>query len=509
MHLASGRALLGALALLPAAVAAGLPPSSPTGPAAAAFVLPEDHRTLARTTSYAQMASFLGSVDGKGPVSVSVAGRSREGRDLFVVRVARGPAPRWRVLFYAQQHGDEVSGKDALLYLIRDAARRPEAFPDDVELRVLPMVNPDGAEAGTRRNAAKADLNRDHLTLEEPETQALHRVFRSFRPHLAVDGHEFTRDPEDWRVRGLVKWSDVTMDGLCNPLFAPELVATALRHVGEAAAAEAKAGHRFLRYWVGGVPPLEEQRHSAPDLDGGLNAAGAYGALSFIVEAAVTRAGGTPHADLGRRVDAYLVLFRRFLSKEARPDSDLAAIEAARARPLPAFLPTNYFWGNAGPAVVDFPVLDLATGRERKVATPNLMSTMVVKRSVPAPRAYAVGPEAAAAFRELFARHGLAFEEVSAPQTVTAERATLLRVEEEFDELYGRYEGRQVVSLSSPAEAELPAGSLLVPLEGPDAPRAALLLEPASLYGLYQYPAYRALVGAGGTVPVLRVVGGR
>ena len=42
-----------------------------------------------------------------------------------------------------------------------------------------------------------------------------------------------------------------------------------------------------------------------------------------------------------------------------------------------------------------------------------------------------------------------------------------------------------------------------------DAMRAALLLEPSALYGLYQYPKYRALVGADGAIPVLRVVGER
>jgi hypothetical protein len=494
--------------VLAGAMAAPAVPTLAAGASsAAAYVLPEDHRTLARSTTYPEMASFLRDVDGKGPVSVSIAGKSRQGRDLFVVRLSRGGAPRWKVLFYAQQHGDEVSGKDALLYLIRDAARDPESFPADVELRVLPMVNPDGAEAGTRRNGANADLNRDHVTLEEPETQALHRLFRSFRPHLAVDAHEFTRDPEDWRRRGIVKWSDITMDGLCNPLFSPDLVAAALRRVEEAAGAEAKAGHRFLRYWVGGVPPRDEQRHSAPDLDGGLNAAGSYGALSFIIEAAVTRAGGKESADLGRRVDAYLVLLRRFLTKEARPDADLEAVERARRRPLPPFLPTNYFWGSAGPTLAEFPVLDAATGKETKVATPNLMSTMVVKRSVPTPLGYAILPEAAAVFRELLGRHGIPFEEVREARPATVERATLVRVEEEFDDLYGRYEGRQVVTLAPEAKADLAAGSLIVPLEGEAAMRAALLLEPSSLYGLFQYPRYRALVGKDGALPLVRVVG--
>src|SRR5450755_3007266 len=162
-------------------------------------VLPEDHRRLEKTTSYAQMETFLRSVDGRGPVRVSVEGRTAQGRAIYLVHLttaAPGATPAWKVLFYAQQHGDEISGKDALLFLVRDIAAKPSLLPKDVDLWILPMMNPDGAEAGTRRNAAGADLNRDHIALEQPETQALHRVVRRLRPHVAVDSHEFGRDPK-------------------------------------------------------------------------------------------------------------------------------------------------------------------------------------------------------------------------------------------------------------------------------------------------------------------------
>ena len=45
-----------------------------------------------------------------------------------------------------------------------------------------------------------------------------------------------------------------------------------------------------------------------------------------------------------------------------------------------------------------------------------------------------------------------------------------------------------------------PAGSRLAALA------ARPVLEPASLYGLYQYPRFKALAGKDGTLPVLRVV---
>ncbi|MBP7148716.1 MAG: hypothetical protein KBD01_14375 [Acidobacteria bacterium] len=474
--------------------------------AAAAQPLPENPRELTATVSYPRLQEFLRTIDGQGPVTVAVEGQTAQGRSLYLVHAARGAAPRFRILFYAQQHGDEVSGKDALLFLLRDIARDPALLPADVDLWVFPMMNPDGAEAGTRRNAAGADLNRDHIVLEQPETQALHRVARRVRPHLAVDCHEFLRDSDERRERGWLAWPDITMDSLNNPLFDPAVIAAAQRWVDESAAVEAAAGHPFLRYSVGGLPPDDEQRHSAPDIDSGLNAIGMYGGMSFIIEAAARRGADTPANELASRIDAYRVLLGRFVREAAQRAADFAAVEAARERSLPAFLPTNYLWVNPGLTVTEFPVLERATGRTLLIPTPNMMTTMAVKKSVPTPLAYAVEPAAAGEFAALLDRHGIPFERLAGPRTVTAERATLLRVENEFDEIYSRYEGRQIVRRERPATEELPAGTLWVPLRGEAALRAALVLEPSSMYGLYQYPRFRKLVPADGAIPVLRIV---
>ena len=483
-------------------IAAGVPALAAVP---AAGVLPDDHRTLSATTTFSAMEAFLATLPAGGAATVTVEGRSAVGRALYLVHLQGSPAASWRVLLYAQQHGDEVSGKDALLYLIRDAVRSPETLPADVDLWIMPMVNPDGAEAGTRRNGAGADLNRDHIVLDQPETQALHRVARRLRPHVAVDCHEFSRDSEEWRARGWTKWPDITMDGLNNPLFDADVVAAAARRVEAAAGVCARAGHPFLRYWVGGVPPDAEQRHSAPDIDGGLNGIGMYGGLSFIIEAAVRHAAGARDADLGNRVDAYLTLLWTFVRDGGERALERAAVERARQRPLPEFLPTNYLWVNPDAQVTRFPVLETATGRRIEVPTANMMTLLAVKRSVPMPAAYAVPPAAAAELASLLDRHGIPFDRLAATRTETAESCTLLRVEDDFDDLYGRYEGRQIVARGAPAAHELPAGTLWVPLTGEAAVRAALVLEPAQLYGLYQYPRFRALVAADGTLPVLRI----
>src|SRR5664280_1615532 len=102
------RLWLAGLALVPLAARAQAP---------AAF--PDDHRALTKTISYDEMSTFLKSVDGKGPISVSVEGTTTKGRSVYLVHAVRGKAPSFRILFYAQQqHGDEPAGKVALLYMI-------------------------------------------------------------------------------------------------------------------------------------------------------------------------------------------------------------------------------------------------------------------------------------------------------------------------------------------------------------------------------------------------------
>ena len=54
----------------------------------------------------------------------------------------------------------------------------------------LPMVNPDGAELYTRENANKVDLNRDSISLSQPESQLLRHTFNEFQPHFCFNLHD-------------------------------------------------------------------------------------------------------------------------------------------------------------------------------------------------------------------------------------------------------------------------------------------------------------------------------
>lgn len=467
---------------------------------------PADHRTLRQTVSYDQMSTFLNGVARPGFITVTEEGRSTQGRKLYLVRLNRGGAKaRFKVLYYAQQHGDEVAGKDAQLTLIRDIAEHPALLPEDVDLYLMPMLNPDGAEAHTRTNGAGADLNRDHLLLAQPETRTLHRVARRIRPHLAVDSHEFGRDGDGYTKKGWTAWPIITMDAANHPLIPEALKTMGLAAVASAAPLQARAGHAYQRYTVGGPPPDEEIRPSTPEVDDGRNGMGTLGALSFIIEAGVHHRAADPQADLGERVDGYRILYRHLLGDRSWRERVRKQAEQARREPLPPFIATNTFWANRGGKVIPVKVIETATGRTLEVPTANAMTDLVVKGSVPTPRAYAIDPAAAARFLPVLEAQGLRWEILAAPRRVRMERVRLLRLEEPYDDLYQRYKDRQIVERQPQTEVDLPAGTLIVPLDQDLARRAIQVLEPCLLYGLYGYPGFRELARPGADLPVSRL----
>jgi hypothetical protein len=55
---------------------------------------------------------------------------------------------------------------------------------------VVPDLNPDGRAAGTRANAAGADLNRDFGRFSQPETRIARALIRQIHPWLSVWYHQ-------------------------------------------------------------------------------------------------------------------------------------------------------------------------------------------------------------------------------------------------------------------------------------------------------------------------------
>jgi hypothetical protein len=114
-----------------------------------------------------QLAAYAAAYPGLCRV-VSV-GQSVEGRELWAMLITDSPDTEEdepEVRYAATMHGDEPVGMELCLgligYLLENytASPRIRTLVDETALWVLPLMNPDGYEAGTRFNATADDLNR-------------------------------------------------------------------------------------------------------------------------------------------------------------------------------------------------------------------------------------------------------------------------------------------------------------------------------------------------------------
>ncbi len=104
-----------------------------------------------------------------GICRLDTIGRSVQGRELWMVRISDNPdieEDEPEILYIGGFHGDEPPGTILCLDFIRllletygtDAGTT--SLVDDLEIWVLPLMNPDGYAAGSRYTAEGADLNR-------------------------------------------------------------------------------------------------------------------------------------------------------------------------------------------------------------------------------------------------------------------------------------------------------------------------------------------------------------
>jgi hypothetical protein len=128
---------------------------------------------------------------------VFTLGQSHDGRAIAAIRLGRADAPRLVVLL-GRQHPPEVTGAIAMEAFV-DALVETRAVPADVQVLVVPMLNPDGVVRGHwRANRGATDLNRDWGPFTQPETRSvkawLDALPAGVRPVLMVDFHSTARN---------------------------------------------------------------------------------------------------------------------------------------------------------------------------------------------------------------------------------------------------------------------------------------------------------------------------
>ncbi len=254
-----------------------------------------------------------------GELTLERVGESAQGRPIQMVRLGRGER---RVLLWSQMHGDEPSATPALLdladYLLAHRAD-PDAAAvlDRLELILVPMLNPDGAEAYTRENAQAIDINRDALNLATPEGRLLEGLRDRFEPVLGFNLHDQNRRRTAGKTGVLASNAVLAVAGVAANTPTP-----ARRLAQRACVAIADALGRFLPGGLGRWDDEFNPRAFGDNIT-------AWGTPVVLIESGGLPPG-RPFTDLTRLNFVALLIALRDLARD-----DLTAWDAARYDDIP------------------------------------------------------------------------------------------------------------------------------------------------------------------------------
>ena len=139
---------------------------------------------------HADLKNYISQLASLG-VPVKEVGRSNANREIYQIEWGRGPI---RVFFWSQMHGDEPTATSALIDMFAFLQNNRDVpwvkkLGDELTIRAVPMLNPDGAEIYQRRNLQGIDINRDALDLRTPEARLLKRLRDEWNPSIGFNLH--------------------------------------------------------------------------------------------------------------------------------------------------------------------------------------------------------------------------------------------------------------------------------------------------------------------------------
>ena len=124
-------------------------------------------------------------------IKVDEVGRSVSNREIYQTEFGKGPL---KVFLWSQMHGDEPTATSAVIDLLAIMHKhRGKEWVKQIEktmtIRIVPMLNPDGAEVYIRRNMQGLDINRDAVNLKSPEAQLLKKLRDDWSPEIGFNLH--------------------------------------------------------------------------------------------------------------------------------------------------------------------------------------------------------------------------------------------------------------------------------------------------------------------------------
>ncbi len=407
---------------------------------------PLEESQFTKLTQHGPMMEYLRELSSKNKeISLEIIGKSVQGREipaLFITRSSNFGSQRTErpvVMVFCQQHGNEPSGKEAALIVSRDLVKEHSHILKNIDLILIPMVNPDGGEVLQRRNSNNMDLNRNHVLLSEPEVQALHKVYKVWNPEVTLDIHEYNAISRRWIEQGYIKAADEMLGGVTNLNIDPELISfsrTVL--MPQAGNITKEKGFTFSRYIVGGPPGHSRIRHSTTNINDGRQSFGIYNNLSFIIEG---RRFSDPRQNIEHRTKGQIAILFAFLETISQNHGKVIELVAAAQQKLLqessggnhlSHIQMDYYSDSLNPTL-RFPVFDLYSWKHIETDFESYEPLVKIKKSVAKPIAYLFSPGEKELI-ELLKRHEIEMYRFKRDTELKVELYKIMHVTDAVDE---------------------------------------------------------------------------
>jgi Zinc carboxypeptidase len=468
---------------------------------------PLQQKGYSSLTSHREMMTFLQAIDAQSTaIRIEYNANSAENKEIPIVLVSADGKDfnkKIRLMVFAQQHGNEASGKEACLILLSQLAQGLHAdVLKKADIIIIPMVNPDGADADTRRNGVDTDLNRNHLILTENESRVIHHVYDKYLPHVTLDVHEYYPWDDTTSTFSLIRNYDEQFGISSNPNIGKAIRDfsrfTFLPSVKNDVQQE---GYSFLEYTVGSITERERLRYSTCDVDDGRNGLGIYGSISFIAEGLN---GPTSVDNIERRSKAQLSLINSLIRSSCSNSKEIKKlVKNERKRLKKTTEEIHLRMEHVGDGQeLNLSLLNVKTGQLEPFDVKNFHPKIEVLESVERPLGYLV-PANDPLLKSFMDNHHLYYElyahnkkhELSVYQVETNQKETLEEME---------VQNPKVKKLSN-FDPVNPEFYFFVPTSQLKSTLIAIAFEPRSMLGLVNYEQYKYLLKEDAMFPIIRV----
>lgn len=151
----------------------------------------KDTSVKGRYITIEDLEKFLMKLNNSSKVSFKIIGKSEENRNIYQIKFGKGSK---KILIWTQMHGNECTGTKSAIDLINFMNTSNNEIIDQIltscTIKIIPILNPDGAKYFTRFNANKIDLNRDAVERKAKESILLRDILDDFNPEFCFNLHD-------------------------------------------------------------------------------------------------------------------------------------------------------------------------------------------------------------------------------------------------------------------------------------------------------------------------------